>query len=253
MMFVLSVGALGLFSAGVTRVPSAHAVGAGPTANAPTTPRRAALALGARAAVGGILLPLATPLPAAALVKGSAPPKTMKPRKDRPTCTSIDDCRAVGEAERDAIDATAEEDFKRTAGGDRYRDLAIGSGQAASRGDAVQLRYRVMRLGTRARDGLSGEGQTIFSLGFGEDEDKEGDTLVTPLDGQSLVAGINDAVIGMQTGGRRRVLVWPERGWKEQTAACADIVFRADSARHAKRSRTRMHSLRALHHRAHSA
>lgn len=28
--------------------------------------------------------------------------------------------------------------------------------------------YRVMRLGTKARDGLSGEGQTIFSYGFGE-------------------------------------------------------------------------------------
>jgi len=65
-----------------------------------------------------------------------------------------------------------------SSGGNRYRDLTVGGGKVAQQGDAVEIRYRVMRLGTRARDGLSGEGQTIFSYGYGEDEDKEGDIQV---------------------------------------------------------------------------
>uniref|UniRef100_A0A7S3C403 peptidylprolyl isomerase n=1 Tax=Haptolina ericina TaxID=156174 RepID=A0A7S3C403_9EUKA len=78
-----------------------------------------------------------------------------------------------------------------------------------------------MRLGTKARDGLSGEGQTIFSFGYGEDEDKEGDKLPVTLAGKNVIPGVNDAILGMKPGGRRRVLVRPERGWREQTGACA--------------------------------
>lgn len=77
-----------------------------------------------------------------------------------------------------------------------------------------------MRLGTKARDGLTGEGQTIFSFGFGEDDDKEGDKLPVALTKNSLVPGVNDALIGMQPGGRRRVLVRPERGWRRLDGAC---------------------------------
>ena len=71
-------------------------------------------------------------------------------------------------------------------------------------------------------DGLSGEGQTIFSYGYGEDEDKEGDKLAVQVAGKNLIAGVNDALLGMKPGGRRRVLVRPERGWKEQTGACEE-------------------------------
>ena len=39
--------------------------------------------------------------------------------------------------------------------------------------------------------------------------------------GKPLVPGVNDALLGMQPGGRRRVLVRPERGWRVQTGACA--------------------------------
>ena len=88
-------------------------------------------------------------------------------------------------------------------------------------GDAVEIRYRVMRLGPKSNDSLSGEGQTIFSLGYGEDDDKEGDALPVQLAGETLVPGVNDALLGMQPGGRRRVLVRPERGWRVQTGACA--------------------------------
>jgi FKBP-type peptidyl-prolyl cis-trans isomerase len=166
------------------------------------------------------------PPSAKALVKGSAPPAKMSPPKER-KCKSIDECEALGDAERAKMSAGADETIERTTGGDRYRDLRVGSGKAAASGDLVDIQYRVMRLGTKSRDGLSGEGQTIFSYGFGEDDDKEGVAASVQL-GSNLVDGVNAALIGMQPGGKRRVLVRPERGWKEQTGACANIVFAAD-------------------------
>ena len=162
----------------------------------------------------------ASPLPAHALIKGSAPPPKMSGPKER-KCKSIDECEALGEKERQAALANADTSFERTVGGDRYRDLSVGNGNEVRSGDAVEIRYRVMRLGTKARDGLSGEGQTIFSYGYGEDEDKDGDKLAVQLAGRNIVPGVNDALIGMKPGGRRRVLVRPERGWKDQTGACA--------------------------------
>lgn len=137
-------------------------------------------------------------------------------------CKSIDECEALGEAERKAQEAGADTTILRTAGGDRYRDLIVGDGgKEVAQGDAVDIRYRVMRLGPKARDGLSGEGQTIFSFGFGEDDDKEGDKLPVKLAGRSLVPGVNDALVGMKPGGRRRVLVRPERGWRDTSGTCA--------------------------------
>ena len=50
----------------------------------------------------------------------------------------------------------------------------------------------------------------------------EGDKLAVKMSTDSLVAGVNDALVGMKPGGRRRVLVRPERGWKETTGACAE-------------------------------
>ena len=46
--------------------------------------------------------------------------------------------------------------------------------------------------------------------------------LSVQLDGKNLVAGADAAIIGMQPGGRRRVLVRPERGWRLLTGACAE-------------------------------
>ena len=159
------------------------------------------------------------PAPASALIKGSAPPPKMAPKERK--CKSIDECEAMGEKTKAEAAANERTDFQRTSGGDRFRDLVEGSGNVAKEGDAVEIRYRVMRLGTKARDGLSGEGQTIFSLGYGEDDDAEGDKLAVQLSDNSLVAGVKDALVGMRPGGRRRVLVRPERGWKDESGACA--------------------------------
>ena len=172
-------------------------------------------------AAAGLAAAAGAPLPASALIKGSAPPPKMSGPKER-KCKSIDECEALGEAERAKAAAGQDETIMRTKGGDRYRDLITGEGsKEVAEGDAVDIRYRVMRLGPKARDGLSGEGQTIFSLGYGEDDDKEGDTLPLVLKGNNAVAGVNDALLGMKPGGRRRVLVRPERGWRDQTGACA--------------------------------
>ena len=35
-------------------------------------------------------------------------------------------------------------------------------------------------------------------------------------------------LFAFRKGGKRRVLVRPERGWKDQSSKCADIVFKAD-------------------------
>lgn len=57
--------------------------------------------------------------------------------------------------------------------GDRYRDIVVGSGgKALADGDTCAIRYRALRLGKRSRDGLSGEASTVFSFGYGEDDDK---------------------------------------------------------------------------------
>jgi hypothetical protein len=152
------------------------AVSLAPSRTSPAASRRAVLGAGSAALS---LVALAGPFPSAALIKGSTPAQLSKPK--RATCTNIDECRASGERTRDAMASGADETFERTAGGDRYRDIVKGSGRAVADGDAVNLRYRVMRLGTRSRDGLSGEGQVIFSLGFGEDDDQEGETLAVEL------------------------------------------------------------------------
>ena len=180
--------------------------------------RRDLLARSATAA-SGLLANSLSASPAFALVKGSAPPPKSGPKERE--CKSIDECEALGEKERAAQEAGLDTTILRTKGGDRYRDLTVGDGKEVANGDAVEIRYRVMRLGTKARDGLTGEGQTIFSFGYGEDDDKEGDKLPVQLSGRNLVAGVNDALVGMQPGGKRRVLVRPERGWRELTGACA--------------------------------
>ena len=203
-----------------------------------------------RAALAGVLGLAVPSMPALALVTGSKPPEGgFKAKKTK--CKNIDACEAAGEKAADEKFGSEEVAFERTGGGDRFRDLTPGTGRKAAQGDAVEIRYRVMRLGTRARDGLSGEGQTsattrarthhqpsaclrltrvpsvflppaVFSYGYGEDDDKEGDKLAVQLDGKTLVAGADAAIIGMQPGGRRRVLVRPERGWRILTGACAD-------------------------------
>lgn len=168
----------------------------------------------------GALLLSATP--ASALVKGSAPPPkaakgaTSSQRK----CRDIDECEAVGALKEQEY---AQTPFETTADGVRYRDIVEGAaddGAPAKAGDVVKLKYRVMRLGKRSSDNLSGEASPVFSLGYGEDDDTTNDVLTAKIGGGELISALDSAVVGMRPRGRRRLFVVPEKGWKKINSAC---------------------------------
>ena len=166
------------------------------------------------------------PPPAHALIKGNAPPSTKKPVSDRPKCRNIEECQALAEqaeAERAAEAAANQVDAQVTASGVRYRDEQDGNGVEAKVGDTVELCFKVLKLGKRSYDGLSGEGTVVFSRGFGleNDEDQPGDkTFITTLGALSNVVALNDAVPGMKEGGLRRFAVLPQQGWRKPGQQC---------------------------------
>ena len=165
--------------------------------------------------------------PSWALVKGSAPPPK-KSKSERGSCKTIDECEEVGRQREEALFGSTEDaaDVQKTDKGDRYKDLVVGSGPVADRGSQVSIKYRVLRLGKRSSDGLSGEASPVFSRGYGEDDDSEKDTLSLTLGQSNVVAAIDAGILGMQPGGRRRVNVDPRRGWKLPDSVC----LRTDSA-----------------------
>ena len=87
-----------------------------------------------------------------------------------------------------------------------------------------------MRLGKRATDNLSGEASPVFSLGYGEDDDKETDTLKARVGDALLIPALDDAIRGMKPGGRRRLFVVPEKGWKKINAFLCSVWFRRASS-----------------------
>jgi hypothetical protein len=130
-----------------------------------------------------VLLPIASvvamavsPELAAALVKGVAPPSTMKPATSKPKCTNVEECQGMAERkeqeEREAAQANRVP-AQKTAGGIIYRDEQEGSGQLVKDGDEIKIYYKVLKLGKRSYDGLSGEGTVVFSRGYGLEEDEK--------------------------------------------------------------------------------
>ena len=163
---------------------------------------------------------LVFPQQSSALVKGSAPPPKKEKRAER-TCTSIDDCEAVGEKRYLEEFAKAnDEDVQRTASGDRFKDIVVGSGPEVGKDTEVTLKYRVLRLGKRSTDGLSGEASPVFSLGHGEDDDTEKDSITFSMAQGNVVLALDEGLLGMREGGIRRINVRPERGWKLPDSSC---------------------------------
>ena len=110
-----------------------------------------------------------------------------------------------------------------TKGGTKYRDIEEGSGDIAKDGDDVIIYYKVLKLGKRSYDGLSGEGTVVFSRGFGlEDDEKEpgSKSFTTTLGGFSNIVALNEAVPGMKVGGLRRFSILPEKGWRKPGRQC---------------------------------
>lgn len=113
--------------------------------------------------LGGVLL---APSPTAALVKGVAPPPR-KSASDKPKCTNVEECQALAEKREQELREKEEQGPPPmvTSGGVRYRDLEDGEGTEIKDGDDVEVFYKVLKLGKRSYDGLSGEGTVVFSRG----------------------------------------------------------------------------------------
>ena len=155
-------------------------------------------------------------------MKGSAPPPKAAKLEKR-TCKTIDECEEIGrKKEAELFDEADEESISKTKAGDAYRDLVQGEGGGSpvQDGSVVEVKYRVLRLGKRSRDGLSGEASPIFSFGYGEDDDKETDTTFLTIGSPYVVPALNEGLKGMRPGGRRRINVRPERGWKLPDSIC---------------------------------
>lgn len=179
------------------------------------------------------LLLLQPLLPANALVKGVAPPP---PRSkgggggsggdNKPKCTNVEECQALAETREAELRATVESGPPPmvTKSGVKYRDLEVGTGDTeVSEGDEVDLYFKVLKLGKRSYDGLSGEGTVVFSRGYGleDDEDKPGTKSFQTLVGDTAnIAALNDALVGMKMDGIRRFAILPQKGWEKATAAC---------------------------------
>jgi FKBP-type peptidyl-prolyl cis-trans isomerase len=144
---------------------------------------------------------------------------------EKPKCTNVEECQALAEQkQREEMEAEmAGPPPKTTAKGTRYRDLETGSGPTVKDGNEVELYYKVLKLGKRSYDGLSGEGTVVFSRGYGlEDDEKEPGTktFTTTVGAFQNIAALNDAIVGMNKGGIRRFSVQPQSGWERATKQC---------------------------------
>jgi hypothetical protein len=182
-----------------------------------------------------------------ALVKGNVPPPKMSASSstsDRPKCTNIDECQAQAEIREQQIreqQRASELDsstypIQTTKSGTRYRDYIIvdnntnddnntkKSPVVVKDGDTVELYYKVLKLGKRSYDGISGEGTVVFSCGYGyEDYETKprSNTFTTTIGSPYNIASLNDAIIGMKgIGSIRRFSIVPDKGWRKPGKLC---------------------------------
>lgn len=169
---------------------------------------------------------------AQAYVRGNTPPedwgKLKKYLSGGSGCISEVECEKVGaKIEAEKYGPNQNYKYEKTASGVRYKDLEPGNKDAgvAKSGDTLRLRYRVMRSGKRSADGLSGEASTIFSLGYGEDDGPKDAVLTAPLGQGKFVKALEEGLVGLAVGGRRRVQVRPEYGlgWKKSGKCAGEI------------------------------
>jgi len=181
-----------------------------------------------------------SPSRADALVKGVAPP----PKKsvgEKLKCTNVEECQDMAE-KRDDLRAQEEAGGPPplvTKGGVKYRDISSPDDGdnvkvvdddstntniiSAQEGDDVSIYFKVLKLGKRSYDGLSGEGTVVFSRGYGleDDEDKPAQkSFSTFIGSTSNIPALNEALVGMKLNGLRRFAILPQKGWERQTKAC---------------------------------
>ncbi len=130
--------------------------------------------------------------PSNALVKGNAPPPKKRPADDgeqggQPKCRNVEECQEMAEreealrAQREAALAASGPKPRIAPGGTKYLDVVDGAGSppptgaaaaVAKVGDAVDVHYKVLKIGKRSFDGLSGEGTVVFSRGYALEDDE---------------------------------------------------------------------------------
>jgi FKBP-type peptidyl-prolyl cis-trans isomerase len=173
------------------------------------------------------------PLVANALVKGvSPPPPKSSVEGGRPKCTNVEECQAAAELkeqqERERQEAN-QVPASIAAKGTRYRDIELGNendgknARVVKVGDEVTVYYKVLKLGKRSYDGLSGEGTVVFSRGYGYEDDEDRPrqkSWTTTVGALSNIGALNDAILGMRVSGIRRIVVLPEQGWRKPGRQC---------------------------------
>ena len=169
-------------------------------------------------------------------MKGNAPPpKKSASSSEERKCRNVEECQEQAEraeaikAQQEAEKAAANPP-KVTSRGTKYLDIVeeqqgavATSDKVAKEGDSVEVTYKVLKLGKRSYDGLSGEGTVVFSRGYALEDDEKviGDhSFKFTLGDNQVIRALNDAVPGMAVGGLRRISVTPQNGWEKNTKSC---------------------------------
>lgn len=168
-----------------------------------------------------------------ALVKGNAPPPKSSSSSER-KCRNVEECQEMAErlaSQQDEEMRAKMTPAKQTQNGTRYRDIddddtgatAIKTDVLVKSGDVATIRYKVLKLGKRSYDGLSGEGTVVFSKGYGleDDEKKAGvSSFRFKVGDSSIVGALNDGITGMAIGSTRRISILPDAGWRKPGVSC---------------------------------
>ena len=103
--------------------------------------------------------------------------------------------------------------------GIQYREITTGtSGPKAELGDVLEVQYTVFRLSSGAYFKYSSGGKPVLLFGFGygyEGQDDVGATRRVTLGTKDLPRAATPAVVGMRRGSRRRILIPPAFGWRD--------------------------------------
>jgi hypothetical protein len=102
------------------------------------------------------------PPPSSALVKGNAPPP--KKETSERKCRNVEECQEMAEQQEALRQRVAMQEAEASGvkpvvvGGTKYLEVETGDGTKVKEGDGVEVYYKVLKLGKRSYDGLSGEG-----------------------------------------------------------------------------------------------
>jgi hypothetical protein len=206
-----------------------------------------------------------SPQPSYALVKGNTPPPKKKASTSTstssdnqgagpdglqqsppiPKCRNVEECQEMAER---LADIEAKQYAERAANNPKPKTVGVGGRTkyldvvdsttttttidndkkqvvVAKLGDIATIHYKVLKIGKRSYDGLSGEGTVVFSRGYGLEDDEQlvGDHNFTFTIGQpSIIQALNDAIPGMSVNSNsvRRISITPQNGWEKNTNEC---------------------------------